>query len=45
MHPGGVSGTTFRLALAVAVGATVGAVFFAIDAIRVIYNMVRKEKS
>lgn len=45
LHPGGVSGTTFRLALAVAVGATVGAVFFAIDAIRVIYNMVRKEKN
>lgn len=45
LHPGGVSGTTFRLAMAVAAGATVGAVFFAIDTIRVIYNMVRKEKN
>lgn len=42
LHPGGVSGTTFRLAIAVAVGATVGAVFFAVDAVRVIYNMVKK---
>lgn len=42
LHPGGVSGTTFRLAMAVAAGATIGAVFFAIDVIRLICGRVRK---
>lgn len=45
LHTGGISGSTFRLAVAVFAGATVGAVFFAVDMIRVIYSMVRKEKS
>ena len=44
LHPGGVSGTTFRLALAVAAGATVGAVLFAVDAVRIIYSIVSKGK-
>lgn len=45
LYPGGVSGSTFRLAMAVTAGATIGAVFFAIDTIRVIYNIVGKAKS
>lgn len=42
LHPGGFNGSMFRLAIAIAAGATVGAVFFAVDTVRVIYNKVRK---
>ena len=42
LHPGGFNGTAMRLAVAMLVGATVGAVFFAIDTIRLICGMVKK---
>ena len=39
---GDFNGTAIRLAVAMLVGATVGAVFFAIDTIRLICGMVKK---
>lgn len=40
-YPGGFTGSMWRWAMALAIGATVGAVFFAIDAVRIIIDYVK----
>lgn len=41
-YPGGFNGSVFRWVFAIAIGATVGAFFFVIDAIRIIADAVKK---
>lgn len=40
-YPGGFTGSMWRWAMALAFGATVGAVFFAIDAVRIIIDCIK----
>ena len=44
LHPGGFNGTAFRIAIAIAAGATVGAVYFAVDTIRLLFGMVNRAR-